>query len=107
MGTCEPAFFDWLKSIDCSQVRICAIPEGTIVFPRIPLIRVEGPLAIAQMLETTFLNLTNFPSLIATYAARFRLGRGQRQGTDRIRPSPGPGAGRRGFRKQIRLHGRL
>ena len=80
MRHCEPAFFDWLKGIDCSELKIYAIPEGTIVFPRIPLIRVEGPLAIAQMQETTFLNLTSFPSLIATNAARFRLAAGQHKG---------------------------
>jgi nicotinate phosphoribosyltransferase len=80
MATCEPAFFDWLRGIDCSELKIYAPPEGTVVFPRIPLIRVEGPLAIAQMQETTFLNLTNFPSLIATNAARFRLAAGMDKG---------------------------
>ncbi len=76
MAGCDPAFFDWLKSIDCSELKISAAPEGAIVFPRIPLIRVEGPLAVAQMQETTFLNLTNFPSLIATNAARFKMAAG-------------------------------
>ena len=73
---CDPAFFDWLRQVDCSKIKIYAIREGTFVFPSLPLIRVEGPLAIAQLLETTLLALVNYPCLVATNAARFRIAAG-------------------------------
>lgn len=73
----EPAFFDFLQNLTAEDVTVYAIDEGSVVFPRVPLIRIEGPLIIAQLLETTLLTLVNYASLVATNAARYRIASGQ------------------------------
>lgn len=49
---------------------IDAIPEGTVVFPMEPLMRIKAPISEAQLVETALLNIINHQSLIATKASR-------------------------------------
>ena len=56
----EPEFFEYLSTLSAREVTVHAIDEGTVVFPRIPLLRVTGPLLIVQLMETTLLNLVNY-----------------------------------------------
>jgi len=46
------------------------VPEGTVVFPHEPMLRIQGPLAQCQILETPLLNIMNFQTLIATKSNR-------------------------------------
>ena len=69
----DAAFWEWLAALDTRAMRIHAIEEGSVVVGRVPLIRVEGPLAICQLMETTFLVLVNYATLVCTNAARHRL----------------------------------
>ncbi|CAL8255272.1 unnamed protein product [Merluccius merluccius] len=72
----DPAFFQFLREMDCSGVTLRAVPEATVVFARVPLIEVAGPLAVVQLLETSLLCLVNYASLVCSNAARFRLAAG-------------------------------
>jgi nicotinate phosphoribosyltransferase len=65
----ENAFLDYLKDLKFS-CDIDAMPEGTPAFPYEPLLRVQGPIIQAQLLESMLLNIINFQSLIATKSAR-------------------------------------
>lgn len=70
------AFLDYL-----SQWRfrgaVEAVPEGTLIFPHQPMLRVRAPLIDAQLIETTMLTIVNYQSLIATKASRIRLAAGK------------------------------
>lgn len=76
LANCEDGFFEYLQNLSPSATKsfkVRALKEGTVVVPRIPMIIIEGPLGLGQLLETTLLNLVNFPSLLATNAARMVL----------------------------------
>lgn len=73
----EEGFLSYLADLR-PTLDIDAIPEGTMVMPHEPLVRVKGSILQAQLLETALLNIVNFQSLIATKAARVcRAARGE------------------------------
>jgi len=65
----DGAFLNYLQNLKFT-CDIDAIEEGDIAFPHEPLLRVKGPLLQCQLLETPFLNIINFQTLVATKAAR-------------------------------------
>ncbi len=62
-------FLDYLRNFKFKG-DIDAVPEGTIIFPAEPIIRVKAPLIQGQIIETTMLSIINHQSLIATKASR-------------------------------------
>ncbi len=72
----DPAFLAWLRG-QRFLGDVDAMPEGTPAFPHEPLLRITGPLALAQIVETPLLTVLNFQTLVATKAARIsRTARG-------------------------------
>ncbi|MBI4495308.1 MAG: nicotinate phosphoribosyltransferase [Deltaproteobacteria bacterium] len=82
----DPEDIDYLRSLNLFREEVLeyfrrihftgnlyAVPEGTLVFPQEPIVRVTAPLPEAQLIETALLNLLNFQTLVATKAARVCL----------------------------------
>ena len=98
LGIFEQDFLDYLKDFHFSG-DIYAIPEGTVVFPREPLVKVIAPIMEAQLVETAILNIINHQSLIATKSARVVLAaRGDGIMEFGLRRAQGPDAGTYGAR---------
>lgn len=76
----EEDFLAWLSAqggFDAISLR--SVPEGRVVHAHAPVTVVQGPLALAQILETPLLNILNYQTLIATKAARLRHSAGSSQ----------------------------
>jgi len=65
----EQAFLDYLSELRFT-CHIDAVPEGSLIFPHEPILRVQGPLLQCQLLETALLNIVNFQTLVATKTTR-------------------------------------
>ncbi len=68
----RPDFLAWLKDLRFTG-DVNAMPEGTVFFPNEPILQIIAPLPEAQLVETRLINLLNFPTAVASKAARARL----------------------------------
>lgn len=94
----EVDFLNYLKNFQFSG-DIYAIPEGTVIFPREPLIKVIAPVMEAQLIETAILNIINHQSLVATKTSRVVwAARGDGIMEFGLRRAQGPDAGLYGAR---------
>ena len=97
-GIFEEDFLEYLSNFHFSG-DIYAVPEGTVVFPREPLVKVIAPIMEAQLVETAILTIINHQSLIATKAARVvNAARGDGVMEFGLRRAQGPDAGVYGAR---------
>ncbi|MDO4619830.1 MAG: nicotinate phosphoribosyltransferase [Lachnospiraceae bacterium] len=69
LGIFEEAFLEYLAGFHFTG-SIWAVPEGTVMFPREPMLKVAAPIMEAQLIEPAILNMLNHQSMIATKAAR-------------------------------------
>ncbi|MCR5222668.1 MAG: nicotinate phosphoribosyltransferase [Lachnospiraceae bacterium] len=91
-------FLNYLKDFHFSG-NIYSIPEGTVIFPREPIVKVIAPIMEAQLVETAILNIINHQSLIATKTARVcYAARGDGVMEFGLRRAQGPDAGIYGAR---------
>jgi nicotinate phosphoribosyltransferase len=98
LGIFNQDFLDYLRNFHF-EGDIYAIPEGSVVFPHEPLLKVVAPIMQAQLVETAILTILNHQSLIATKAARVvHAARGDGIMEFGLRRAQGPDAGLYGAR---------
>ncbi|MDR2649064.1 MAG: nicotinate phosphoribosyltransferase [Clostridiales bacterium] len=98
MGCFDAGFLNALKKFRFTG-DLWAVPEGTVVFPHEPLLKVKAPIFQAQLLETALLTIINHQSLIATKAARVcQAAQGDPVMEFGLRRAQGPDAGVYGSR---------
>lgn len=101
IGIFEEDFLEYLSNFHFTG-DIYAIPEGTVIFPREPLVKVVAPIMEAQLVETAILNIINHQSLIATKAARVcHAAKGDGVMEFGLRRAQGPDAGIFGARAAV------
>ncbi|KJP85830.1 nicotinate phosphoribosyltransferase [Plasmodium fragile] len=66
-------FINYLKGLSGKDVSLYCMEEGSIVFPHEPLLVINGPLLICQILESALLNMINYPTLIATNSMLYKI----------------------------------
>ncbi len=101
LGTFQEDFLDYLRDFKFTG-SIWAIPEGNVMFPREPVIKVMAPIMQAQLIETAILNIINHQSLIATKASRVvHAANGDGVMEFGLRRAQGPDAGIYGARAAV------
>ena len=98
LGIFSEDFLHYLSGFHFSG-NIYAIPEGSVIFPKEPILKVIAPIMEAQLVETAILNIINHQSLIATKTARVvHAAQGDGVMEFGLRRAQGPDAGLYGAR---------
>lgn len=101
LGLFDKDFIEYLENFKFSG-DIYAIPDGTVIFPREPLLKIIAPIMEAQLIETAVLNIVNHQSLIATKASRVcYAAQGDGVMEFGLRRAQGPDAGTYGARAAV------
>ncbi|OUN46665.1 nicotinate phosphoribosyltransferase [Collinsella sp. An7] len=89
----KSGFLEYLRGFR-AHLDIDAVPEGELVFPREPMVRVMGPALECQLIETALLNTINFQTLVATKTVRVvQAAKGRPVAEFGLRRAQGPDGG--------------